>query len=599
MNKIEYLRALKEALKDTNQSVMEEIVSDYEEHFQVGIEKGKSEEQICEDLGSIDDLVEEIKEVYNAKSKEAKKTDDKKAEDKEAEEKKEEDKQSDSKNKKFGPIIISIDGKKIGNVINDALDTAGEAISNIDVVEIGNNLKNTLGQAASSLNNFADSYLKNQGADPFDYNRKNAEGYTENVSKSYDDSVNPEEEKTIIGSESETQADTEDKSGTPDTVSSEESSEKPEDTRTESNSEKPEDTEAENENVTSEKNSKGLNLAIDGICADINVYKSTNGKINISYVNNGNERQKQIYEFYSYKEGNTVYAGVRRVGKAVFLFNLKTNSININVELPEYMDNVNIKTASGDIIIADVKSDRIVAEAASGDVSINRVYTTDCRIKCSSGDIRINDINSIQISASTMSGDVEACNIEAKNLLLKSFSGNLKAKNLIADIIDSSSLSGDLDMDNMKASECKIRSTSGAINIHEFTMNNADVSSVSGDIKLSDIVGDGLRSCSTSGNVTLGVNVKRCHASSKSGNVDVKCDGDVILESNSISGSIKVHLKNYGNGYSVKSRTTSGELYINYNDIHQRNLKTGMYTYGNQGSELTLGTISGDIHLND
>jgi len=41
MNKIEYLNALKEALKNIDISVMEEIVSDYEEHFQVGKENGK------------------------------------------------------------------------------------------------------------------------------------------------------------------------------------------------------------------------------------------------------------------------------------------------------------------------------------------------------------------------------------------------------------------------------------------------------------------------------------------------------------------------------------------------------------------------------
>ena len=46
MNKVEYLEALKEALKDTDKDVMDEILSDYEEHFQVGMENGKTEEEI-------------------------------------------------------------------------------------------------------------------------------------------------------------------------------------------------------------------------------------------------------------------------------------------------------------------------------------------------------------------------------------------------------------------------------------------------------------------------------------------------------------------------------------------------------------------------
>lgn len=597
MNKIEYLNALKKALKDTDQSVMEEIISDYEEHFQVGMENGKSEEQICEDLGSIDDLIEEIQEVYHTDGKKQKKK----------EEKKSFDDDSDIKFKKFGewPFNLNkIDGKKIGNSINSALDSAGEAISNIDVVEIGNTLKSTLGQAASSLNTFADTYLKNQGAGPFDFSKRNAEGYTENVSKSYDPSEEAKEEgkeetKTegtitednkagdIDNNSEKEQADTENNTGDTEAADGEKGSEKRDISETEHVSD---DTKTGN---------KGLNLVIDGICADVNVKKSVNGKINIDYENNGNERQKQMYEFYSYKEGNTVYAGIRKVGKAVFLYNLKVNSIDINVELPENIGKAIIKTASGDIRIADVNPDRIIAEAASGSVSIDRIYSTDVRIKSSSGDIEIGDINGIQLVAGTMSGDVKANNIEAKNLSMKSSSGDVKARNLTADIIDNSSLSGKLDLVNVKASECKIRSTSGGIDIREFTMNNADVSSVSGNIKLYDIVGDGLRASSTSGDVTLEINVKRCHASSKSGNVDVKCKGDVVLESSSTSGNINVHLKNYGNGYSVKSRTTSGELYINYNNVRQRNLRTGTYTYGNQGSELMLGTVSGDIHVND
>lgn len=607
MNKIEYLKALKEALRDIDESVMEEIVSDYEEHFQVGIEKGKSEEEICEDLGSIDDLVEEIKGVYNTDSKE---------------DKKESDDQADSKNKKFKDWhfnINNIDSEKIGDAINSALDSAGEAISKIDVIEISHTLKSTLGQATSSINNFADNYLKNQGTGPFDFNKRNAEGYKENVSKSYDDSEEPmnsgDASKSSVSYDAEptvetsdcAQADTENKAGKAETTGSEEgrmescaeSSEEAHKECCEESREKPVTGGDESEAENIKNAGKGLNLIIDGICADVNIQKSSNDKINISYENNGNERQKQMYEFYSYKEGNTVYAGIRRVGKAVFLFNLKLYSININVEIPENMSNVNIKTASGDIKITNVNSDRIVAATASGEVLINRIYTTDFRIKCSSGDIKLDDVNSIQLNASTESGDVKANNIEAKFLSLKSTSGDVAARNLKADIIDNSSLSGNLDINNMKASECKIRSTSGDIDINEFTMNNADVSSVSGGIKLSKIIGDGLRVGSISGNVTLEVNVKRCHASSKSGNVNVKCDGDIVLESSSTSGNVNVNLKNYGNGYGIKSRTTSGELYINYNNVCQRNLKTGTYTYGNQGSELILSSVSGDIHLND
>ncbi|WMJ86893.1 DUF4097 family beta strand repeat-containing protein [Anaerocolumna sp. MB42-C2] len=598
MNKTEYLNILKKALKDVDESVMDEIVSDYEEHFQAGMENGKSEEQICEDLGAIDDLVEEIKEAYNTDKKENNKEENK-------EEKKSFHDQANTKSNTFkewySNIHNSIDSEKIGDAINNALDTAGDAISKIDVNEISRTLKSTLDQATSSINNFADSYFKNQGSGSYESNKWNAEGYTDNVTKSYETSEDTEEaceDKVSFAKESEDQSfnhvqtDVENENNEAESTSNgteEESSGK--------NMEEPKPEADENEEV--KKADKGLNLIVDGICADINVQKSSNGKVNISYVNNGNERQRQMYEFYSFKEGNTVYAGIRRVGKAVFLFNPKLNSININIELPEHMSNIDFKTASGSIKIAEINSDRMSAAAASGDVYIDRAYTTDLKIKVSSGDIRLDDINSIQLSAGTMSGDITAKNIEAKFLSMKSSSGDIKAGNIMGDVIDTSSFSGNLDISEIKAGECKFRSTSGNIGIKEFTMNNADISNISGNIKLNQIIGDGLRASSTSGNVNAEVNVKRCHASSKSGNVEVNCNGDIILESGSTSGNVNIILKNYNHGYCIKSRTTSGALYINYDNMHQRNLKTGTYSYGNQGSELTLSSVSGDIHVAD
>ncbi len=576
MNKIEYLEALKEALKDTEESVMEEIVSDYEEHFQIGAEKGKSEEQICEELGSIEDLVNEIKEVYQTNNK---KQDSK-------------DKTSSGEKKSFDRRfnIPGFDGEKIGDAINSALDSAGEAISKIDVIEIGHSLKNTLEQATSSINNFTDTYLRNS----FDFGHRNTEGSSENVTKSYETGEEPGDgEKSNVSYDfGNDKQDTEEAKESPNTTSEDVSK-----TVTEEAVEKTSEERIEEDKQ--KKTGDGLNLVINGECADVTIVKSPNKKVNISYVNEGNERQKQFYEFYSYKEGNTVYAGIRRVGKAVFLFHMIHSSMRIYVELPESMNNVDIKTVSGDIKLYDIKAERIIVGAASGEISLNRVDSTDLRLKCASGDIKLESVNSVQLNAGTMSGDISADGIDVKFLSMKSGSGDIEACNITAEIIDNSSMSGDIELSQVKVSECKIRSTSGDIDIDEMNMNNTDASCISGKIKLQKICGDGLVVGSTSGNITLDVNVKRCHASSKSGNVDARCEGDVVLESNSTSGNIKVGLKNYGNGYRIESRTTTGVLNIKYQDMLQSNLRSGTYTFGNQGSELMISTVSGDIRLTD
>lgn len=559
MNKIEYLKALKEALKDTDDSIMEEIVADYEEHFQVGAERGKSEEQICEELGSIDDLVYEIKEVYQTEHK------------KQENENNDQANSGDKKSSERRFNIPGFDGEKIGDVINSALDTAGEAISKIDVIEIGQTLKSTLEQATSSINNFTETYLKNT----FDFNHKNTEGYSENVTKSYETGEEPGDgEKGNVSYDFEKAA-------------------------TEQNAESQNTFEDMSKSDQQKKTGEGLNLVINGECADVTIVKSPDNKVNINYANDGNERQKQFFEFYSYKEGNTIYAGVRRVGKSVFLFHMNHSSMRINVELPESMNNVDVKTASGDIKLYDMKAERIILGAASGEISLKRAISTDLRIKCASGDIQMEAVSSVQLNASTMSGDISADGIDVKFLSMKSSSGDIEACNVTANIIDNSSMSGDIELRQVKTSECKIRSTSGDIDVDDMTMNNADISCISGKIKLQKICGDGLAVGSTSGNITLDVNVKRCHASSKSGNVDAKCEGDVVLESNSTSGNIKVGLKNNGNGYRIETRTTSGVLNIKYLDMLQSNLRSGTYTYGNQGSELMISTVSGDIRLTD
>ena len=63
MKKEEYMGALQSALTGFDEELVQEIVSDYEERFRVGLEKGKTEEQIIQELGSIKDLVDELGEM--------------------------------------------------------------------------------------------------------------------------------------------------------------------------------------------------------------------------------------------------------------------------------------------------------------------------------------------------------------------------------------------------------------------------------------------------------------------------------------------------------------------------------------------------------
>ena len=56
MSKEEYISSLQVALQGFEEDLAQEIVTDYEERFIVGMENGKTEEQIIAELGSIEEL---------------------------------------------------------------------------------------------------------------------------------------------------------------------------------------------------------------------------------------------------------------------------------------------------------------------------------------------------------------------------------------------------------------------------------------------------------------------------------------------------------------------------------------------------------------
>ena len=61
MTRTEYLEKLREQLHCFSSDMQEEILEDYNRHFDEGLANGKSEDEIIAELGSIEDMVEELK----------------------------------------------------------------------------------------------------------------------------------------------------------------------------------------------------------------------------------------------------------------------------------------------------------------------------------------------------------------------------------------------------------------------------------------------------------------------------------------------------------------------------------------------------------
>lgn len=60
MTKQEYMQKLSRALEGYERGFVQEILESYEEHFEAGMKNGRSEEEICRELGDIEELLREM-----------------------------------------------------------------------------------------------------------------------------------------------------------------------------------------------------------------------------------------------------------------------------------------------------------------------------------------------------------------------------------------------------------------------------------------------------------------------------------------------------------------------------------------------------------
>lgn len=162
-------------------------------------------------------------------------------------------------------------------------------------------------------------------------------------------------------------------------------------------------------------------------------------------------------------------------------------------------------------------------------------FNKEIKIKNTSGDIIFLDSYLSDMNIQSVSGDIKV--MEALDLKVKSVSGEVAISK--GNNIEINTTSGDIAVD--KALVSKISSVSGDIRIGE--TGNVELSTVSGDIDINDLEVDG------------------------SSNIETK-SGDVKI------GKI--------NETYVETRTTSGDVSINYNDRKSENT-------------LNVKTISGDI----
>jgi len=435
MTKIEYMDELKAALAGFDEEIREEIISDYEEHFADGEANGKSDDEIAAELGSIDDLVNELKSFASNNDENGTGTTDKTDAFFDS---KEIEKNIEEVVKGFAGFL----GTMAATITKGGVKFSGEAetVAKDVAKEMTKGFGTVADVVVEKSTAFADIVVGKSTA----FAKEVAENYKANDGYTFN-----------FGAKAET-------------------AEAAEDSEKVETAEEVEETEAAEKVVEGEKVSEKYackeeckKVIVETDCGDIVIKKSEDGNFNFDYQNNGTANQQLAYKFDWAQNGDTIkVACKKRPGVTNFFNALPCPEIIITVAVPEGLELVEILTASG-----DVKVEEVGAES----VKINTV----------SGDIFAAGINNGFTSAVSVSGDVTLVSIDTTATVVKTVSGDITLEGNVGSV-NAGTTSGDIEIKTAGSKEVISNTVSGDANI---TLDGAEgfratLKTASGDLGL-------------------------------------------------------------------------------------------------------------------
>ena len=239
-----------------------------------------------------------------------------------------------------------------------------------------------------------------------------------------------------------------------------------------------------------------------------------------------------------------------KVGGADIHFNFKDlNFESIGDLINKVMGNIQMNFGDGETVRvqvpASVRLEQVEVRTASGDVSVNDVTTDALDVSSRSGDLTValpGDRMLRHAELRTTSGDAEA-RLSAKEAALHSMSGDLRFVGA-ARALDISSTSGDV-----------------TVKLEEDACEKCSVRSVSGDVECTGVARQ-MTAGTTSGDIELNTTSEEVSFSSVSGDVNVKSRNDRLrsVEGRTVSGDVIIRLPESVKGADVSFSTTSGDV---------------------------------------
>lgn len=660
MTRKEYMDLLSRALENMEPEVARDIMEDYEAHFERANESGRSDEEVIEELGSIEEFKEELAAFMTGKISGEKKSAN-------TEEAKKSEAESDTEKTESTAEILEEDAPQAEETIRDSERENGGKYSQ-KVEEELSRARNEMNRAYEEMMRAKEEMeraakeaerARREQEQAEQEERTQRQYRTRTQNQDFDNIISGAKNiaSTVLSQVSSAM----DKafSGLGDCFSSfEKSGEDMADYRRRQENAKSEAESYQREGAGQKENSpfkysfsddydnmcspneeqympecsgivtkeEGIrHIVVDSKSADVEIYPSKDSTFIYHYINEGSAGSKIIYYCEKRVSQGTLTLNIVRnekVGRknhssilgGVFEGN---PDLRLTLYLPEWMEALEVSGKSGDIKMQNTSIRTLMLKSMSGDVSLHQVNADKCMAESMSGDVEIKDGIFDYVLAASKSGDADGFKMKAEKAAFKSMSGDAKIKesefgeavvssmsgdaegyNSRGRIISVSSMSGDAYVRELFAEDAKISSQSGDAGAEAVKSERLLLTASSGDLEGKEISVKILKASAVSGDMSVRGHADQMSLSTGSGDVVVVQEGDTKASVNTRSGEIHFHLKNNGAGFASKV-SSHGSTSYNYADLHLTDAANGIHRYGREGSSLEIKSTSGDITITD
>ena len=462
MKREEYMGALQSALIGFDEELAQEIVSDYEERFRVGAERGKTVEQIIAELGSIKDLVDELLEMQQSaeegfktaglgQTTESNTSTWKQTADNSTGSGTQNNKENNFKSR--GQSGTYYQEKSFADSFDSAMKKFGKVFDKV-MRETGRVIEDAAEKIEYHFEEAKRNYTNN-GKFGFGYSADNGDFDFTYESSERDGSVEPNVEQSGEGTE------------------------------------------------------ECHKVIVNADFADVTFYSAQEAKPK-AVCHYYSHKTAMMYPFYAKQDGDTFYVGIYRnqeTERKSGFFQINTSpSVEIDLFLPTGVVLAEAGSSGGDFKLNEVSPAELVLHTKSGDISAKRLACDRIHMETASGDINLLNSNVKNAALITKSGDCHVDFLESEedmaSLAVRTVSGDVDVKNMRIGIMEVSTTSGDIGIEKCYGEALEAGTTSGDISI-KAGYKKYNVKSHSGEVELESCRDADIIAHSTSGDVEV------------------------------------------------------------------------------------------------